>query len=84
MTHFDRQQITREIVKSLNWRMVAGFMASTVITVSSVVWTIASLYYRNEAKIRDVQVVNEQQSYIIQSNTQKINECCPIIRNMRQ
>lgn len=54
MTQIDRSLIVRDVAKVINWRMLAGFVASTVLTISSVVWTAASLYYNNKREINDV------------------------------
>lgn len=82
MTYHDRKEILRDFARYYNWRLMAGFLASTVITVSSIVWTAATLYYNNKAEIEDIRVQNanhdQMQDYRIGANEQSIKDCCPI------
>lgn len=84
MTYHDRREIIRDLAKYYNWRLLGGFLASTVITVSSIVWTAATLYYNNKAEIEDLRIradnANSMQDYRIQANTELLHDCCPPLK----
>lgn len=76
MTQQDRSYIIKELAKENNWRMLAGFIASTVITVASVVWTGATYFYGNKADIKEAKDEcrreNAVQDQKINGNTKSI------------
>lgn len=69
--------MTQQEKNNLTVKMGLGFLASTVVTVASVVWTGATLYYKNEAAIQEVKNQNTMQDYRIQANTNALEKCCP-------